>query len=134
MTEQERAPRQTIRRFDIFAEWNRLKARTRPHMKEADARAYGLAVAKVVAARKLHGAAPEEQRELKRRARQDEVDERWWEHLGSSEEFEQKIIERMGREFYTEVFQPAIQNAWDGGQHYEDIRDTLRKQWNEHGI
>jgi hypothetical protein len=39
----------------------------------------------------------------------------------------------MGREFYSEVFQPAIQNAWDGGQRYEDIRDTLRKQWNEHG-
>jgi hypothetical protein len=44
-----------------------------------------------------------------------------------------KIVERMGREFYSEVFQPAIQNAWDGGQRYEDIRDTLRKQWNEHG-
>ena len=133
MTEKERTPRHTIRRFDIFAEWNRLKARTRHRMKEADARAYGLAVAKVVAARKLHGAAPEEQRELKRRARQEEVDEPWWEHLGSSEEFKQKLIERMGREFYTEVFQPAIQNAWDAGLRYEDIRDTLRNQWNEHG-
>ena len=130
MTEKERAPRQTIRRFDIFAEWNRLKARTRHRMKEANARAYGLAVAKVVAARKLHGAAPEEQRELKRRARQDEVDEPWWEHLGSNEEFEQKIIERMGREFYAEAFQPAIQQAWDAGQRYEDIRDTLRNTWN----
>jgi hypothetical protein len=133
MTEKERAPRQTIRRFDIFAEWNQLKARTRHHMKEADARTYGLAVAKVVAARKLHGAAPEEQRDLKRRARQEEMDEPWWEHLGSGEEFEQKIIERMGREFYSEVFQPAIQKAWDAGLRYEDIRDTLRNQWNEHG-
>ena len=130
MPETERAPRLQIRRFDIFAEWNRLKARTRHKMKEADARAYGLAVAKVVAARKLHGAAPEQTRDLKRRARQDEVDEPWWEHLGSSKEFEQKIIERMGQEFYTEVFQPAIQQAWDAGQRYEDIRDTLRNAWN----
>jgi len=130
MTETERAPRLQIRRFDIFAEWNRLKARTRHKLKEADARAYGLAVAKIVAARKQHGTPPEQTRELKRRARQDELDEPWWEHLGSSEEFEKKIIERMGREFYTDVFQPALQQAWDAGQHYEDIRDTLRSAWN----
>jgi hypothetical protein len=130
MTEHERAPRLQIRRFDIFAEWNRLKGRTKHKMKEGDARSYGLAVAKVVASRKFHGAAPEETRELKRRARKEEVDEPWWEHLGSSEEFEQKIVERMDRDFYREVFQPAIQKAWDAGKDYEDIRDTLRSEWN----
>jgi hypothetical protein len=130
MPETERAPQLQIRRFDIFAEWNRLKARTHHKLKEADARAYGLAVAKVVAGRTLHGSAPEQTRELKRRARQEQVDEPWWEHLGSSEEFEQKIIKRMGREFYIQVFQPAVQQAWDAGQHYEDIRDTLRSAWN----
>lgn len=130
MTKTEQAPRLQIRRFDIFAEWNRLKARTRHKMKEADAQAYGLAVAKVVAARTQHGAAPEETRELKRRARQDEVDEPWWEHLGSDEEFDKKIVQRMGEDFYAEVFQPAIQEAWDGEQRYEDIRDALRTEWN----
>lgn len=130
MTERQRAPRLQIRRFDIFAEWNRLKARTKHKMKEGDARAYGLAVAKVVASRKFHGTAPEETRELKRRARQEETDEPWWEHLGSSEEFEQKIVERMDRAFYREVFQPAVQQAWDAGKDYEDIRDTLRSEWN----
>lgn len=130
MPQTERAPRLQIRRFDIFAEWNRLKARTRHNMKEADARAYGLAVAKIVAARTQHGTAPEQTRELKRRARQEELDEPWWEHLGSSEEFEHKIIERMDRDFYTQVFQPAVQQAWDAGEHYEDIRDTLRNEWN----
>ncbi|HEU5100963.1 MAG TPA: hypothetical protein VFU22_18185 [Roseiflexaceae bacterium] len=130
MTERERAPRLQIRRFDIFAEWNRLKARNRHGMKEIDSRAYGLAVAKVVASRKFHGTAPEQTRELKRQARQEEVDEPWWEHLGSNDEFEQKIIERMGRDFYTQVFQPAIQKAWDARQRYEDIRDTLRSEWN----
>jgi hypothetical protein len=130
MPQTELAPRLQIRRFDIFAEWNRLKARTRHHMEQADAQAYGLAVAKVVAARTLHGAPPEQARDLKRRARQEEVDEPWWEHLGSSEEFEKKIIDRMGRDFYTGVFQPAIQQAWDAGQRYEEIRDTLRNEWN----
>ena len=131
MAEKQVAPQLQIRRFDIFAEWNRLKGRTRLDMKEADARAYGLAVAKIVASRKLHGAEPDQAKELKRRAREDQVDEPWWEHLGSGAEFERKIIERMGRAFYRQVFQPAIKQAWDAGKHYEDIRDTLRETWNE---
>jgi hypothetical protein len=131
MSEKQSTPQMQIRRFDIFAEWNRLKARTRKDMKEADARAYGLAVAKVVASRKLHGTEPEQAKELKRRAREEQTDEPWWEHLGSGEEFERKIIERMGREFYRQVFQPAIEQAWDAGKRYEDIRDTLRETWNE---
>ena len=80
-------PQMQIRRFDIFAEWNRLKARARDHMNEADARAYGLAVAKVVAARKFGGDKPEQERELKQRARNEDTSTPWWEHLGSSEEY-----------------------------------------------
>jgi len=130
MTEKALAPRAQIRRFDIFAEWNRLKARERHQMSEPDARAYGLAVAKVVAARKFYGAPPEQASELKRRAREDDVAEPWWEHLGSGAEFERKIIQRMGEAFYHDVFQPAISRAWDAKQSYEDIRDTLREEWN----
>jgi hypothetical protein len=130
MTEKALAPRAPIRRFDIFAEWNRLKARARHHMDEPDARAYGLAVAKVVASRKLHGAAPEQASDLKRRAKHDDVTEPWWNHLGSGPEFEQKIIGRMGESFYHDIFQPAIARSWDSGQSYEDIRDKLREEWN----
>ena len=50
-----RAPQAEIRRFDVFAEWNRLKARHHHHWPEPQAQAYGLAVAKVVAARKFAG-------------------------------------------------------------------------------
>jgi hypothetical protein len=130
MTEKALAPRATIRRFDIFAEWNRLKARNRHHMGEPEARAYGLAVAKVVASRKLHGAAPDQAGDLKRRAQQDDVTEPWWNHLGSGAEFEQKIIRRMGEAFYHDVFHPAVARSWDAGQSYEDIRDKLREEWN----
>jgi hypothetical protein len=130
MTEKVLAPRLEIRRFDIFAEWNRLKARTRHKMSAGDARAYGLAVAKVVASRKFHGTPPEQTSELKRRAREDDTSEPWWEHLGSDDEFKQKIVGRMGEQFYREVFQPAVERAWDAGQSYEDIRDTLRGEWN----
>jgi len=43
------------------------------------------------------------------------------------EEFEEKIIGRMGRTFYRRVFQRAIRHAWDEKKGYEEIRDRLRK-------
>src|SRR5215471_17597732 len=123
-------PQAEIRRFDIFAEWNRLKARQRSHLPEAEAQAYGLAVAKVVAARKFSGYRPEQVQDWKRRARQEELGEAWWQHLGSTEEFARKIIERMGKTFYRRVFQPAVRQAWAEGKKYEQIRDVLRTEWN----
>lgn len=131
MADQNVPPRRQIRRFDIFAEWNRLTALERKHMGEDDARAYGLAVAKVVAARTLHGQPPEQLRELKRQARAEETDEPWWEHLGSADEFQRRVVARMGADFYAQVLQPAVREAWEAGQRYEDIRDTLRAAWNE---
>jgi hypothetical protein len=128
------APKAEIRRFDVFAEWNRLKAVTHLKMSEPEARTYGLAVAKIVAARKLHGYTPKELAEFKRQARTlarpEEITLPWWHRLASPEEFERKIIERMGRTFYEQVFQPAIARAWREGKSYEEIRDSVRQQWN----
>jgi len=123
-------PGAEIRRFDIFAEWNRIKAHECYKLPEAEACAYGLAVAKVVAARKFYGYRPEQVKEWKQRARKDEPGERWWEHPGSGQEFEKKIIARMGKTFYQRVFRPAVRRAWDAGQSYEQIRDRLREEWN----
>ncbi len=128
------APKAEIRRFDIFAEWNRLRAVTLLKLPEPEARAYGLAVAKVVAARKLHGYTPKELADFKRQARTlahpEEITVPWWHRLASPEEFETKIVERMGRTFYEQVFRPTIARAWREGKSYEEIRDTLRQQWN----
>ena len=126
------APRAEIRRFDIFAEWNHLKARHHHDLPEPAAQAYGLAVAKVVAARKFAGYRPEQVTEWKRRARREDVGEAWWEHLGSAEEFTKKIVQRMGKTFYQRVFQPALRRAWREGKKYEEIRDALRADWNAH--
>ena len=131
MGKQDIAPRRQIRRFDIFAEWKRLTALERKGMGEDDARTYGLAVAKIVAARTLHGHQPEQLRDLKKKARAEETDEPWWEHLGSADEFERRVVARMGEDFYEHVLQPAVREAWDAGREYEDIRDTLRAPWNE---
>jgi hypothetical protein len=123
-------PRAEIRRFDIFAEWNRLKAGQRHHLPEADAQVYGLAVAKVVAARKFAGYRPEQVKDWKRRAQREELGEAWWQHLGSAEEFATKIVERMGKTFYRRIFQPLLRQAWEEGKKYEQIRDVLRAEWN----
>jgi len=124
------APGREIRRFDIFAEWNRLKARHHHHLPEAEAQAYGLAVAKVVAARKFSGYHPTQVSDWKRRARREDLSEAWWEHLGSADEFAEKIVGRMGKTFYQRVFQPALRRAWEEGKKYEQIRDSLRTEWN----
>jgi hypothetical protein len=100
----QQAPRQEFRRFDIFAEWNRLKAQTQQHFSDAEAQSYGLAVAKVVAARKFAGHRPGHVRDWKQRATREDFTEAWWTHLGSVAEFEDKIVARMGKSFYRRVF------------------------------
>jgi len=131
-------PAQTIRRFDIFAEWNRLKGTKKLKLRAGDARAYGLAVAKVVAGRKQHREAgkPDEDDKAEKNEKGEKephkaTDERWWEHLGSDEEFKKVIVRRMGEAFYRDVFAPAVRKAWDGGKDYPDVRDTLRAPWNK---
>lgn len=134
MAEDTTRPAANIRRFDVFAEWSRLTGLAK-RLDEDDARAYGLAVAKIVAARKFGGYEPGQLSDWKKRAREQNTDredtgEAWWEHLGSTEEFERKIVRRMGARFYEEVFAPAIQAARDRGEKYEQIRDLLREPWN----
>lgn len=43
--------------------------------------------------------------------------------------FDKEIVQRMGPEFYHEVFHPAIREAVNQGKRYEEIRDTIRKDW-----
>ena len=124
------APHAEIRRFDIFAEWNRLKARHSHRLSESESQAYGLAVAKVVAGRKFAHSRPYQVNEWRQRARRDDLSEEWWRHLGSSQEFTLKIVERMGKTFYRRVFQPVLRRAWREGKKYEEIRDQLRMEWN----
>ena len=53
--------------------------------------------------------------------------------LQTDETFDHEIIDRMGPEFYEVVFQPAIRDALAEGRKYEEIRDTIRKDWNQIG-
>ena len=98
-------------------------------MRADEAKGYGLWVAKVVAARKFgrireRGTTPAEDKNRRRR--------KW--HVLSGERqtdklFDYEIVERMGAEFYRDVFEPAVRAAREQGQSYEAIRDRLRRRW-----
>ncbi|WP_456396966.1 hypothetical protein [Desulfurobacterium sp.] len=123
-------PKAPIRRFDIFAEWNRLKGIKELGLNPEEAKSYGLAVAEVVAARKFHG-----HRTKYRGATREYIEKGegtpWWRKMASPAEFDEKIVERMGREFYEKVFHKAVEKAFNDGKDYMDIRDSLRKKWNK---
>jgi hypothetical protein len=132
-------PRRPIRRFDVFAEYNRLKALDKG-MDEPHAEGYGLWLAKVVASgggqrvgsRHTVPAGPEEDAERQEESRQASARQEWHELGGEPQTdalFDREVIQRMGPDFYAQVFAPAIARAVSEGQSYETMRDTLRKDW-----
>jgi hypothetical protein len=128
------APRKAIRRFDVFAEVNRLEA-LKDGRPEDEAKGHGIWLAKVVAGRRF-GRTGDGEGDRSRRRTGDEPDHRATPdfrsaggELQTDETFDHEIVERMGREFYAEVFAPAIRAAVEAGERYEQIRDTIRADW-----
>ena len=134
-------PRLPIRRFDVFAEYNRLQA-LKKGQDDAHAKGYGLWVAKVVASgggRRAEGGRPKAEggrQEAEGGREKTEGGQRSgddWHVLGdeaqTDELFDKEIVRRMGEDFYHQVFAPAIAAAFAEGKSYEGIRDTIRKEW-----
>jgi hypothetical protein len=134
-------PRLPIRRFDVFAEYNRIE-KERDGVPADEAAGYAIWVAKVVAGRRFGGgsqpgaarpkpgapspgAEPEERPHTKFRTLGDEPQ--------TDETFEREIVRRMGERFYREVFSPAIARAVAEGSPYTAIRDSIRRAWNAEG-
>lgn len=128
-------PRFPIRRFDVFAEFHRVQ-NERHGMPEDRAKGRAIWAAKVVAGRR-YGAAPpppsgRQSSSGKHEASEPEDDGGFRSvggELQTDATFDKEIIERMGAEFYRDVFSPAIEAAVEEGKRYEDIRDTIRKEW-----
>jgi hypothetical protein len=123
-------PHAPVRRFDVFAEYTRLKAMREDGMKAAKAKGQAIWLAKVVAAQK-YGILPrpsgERRKENEKRRRG-----KWHDLSGVPQTdvlFDTEIIGRLGRDFYSHVFSPAIKRAYDEGKRYEDIRDSIRRDW-----
>jgi hypothetical protein len=129
------APRQAIRRFDVFAEYSR-QERLEKGYPEDQAKGYGIWVAKVVASRRFGaGSSPTDRSKASRKSREQEEPEEEprfrsvGDELQTDETFDHDIIERMGPAFYDAVFVPAIADARKNGKSYGTIRDTIRKDW-----
>ena len=124
-------PRRAIRRFDVFAEYQKLKA-LREGRPLREAKGYGLWLAKVVAGRR-YGAelrqAPGEGRSPEPTAGEEEPFRSVGGVPQTDERFDHEIIERMGEAFYQRVFAPAIDRCFARGEPYEAIRDAVRKEW-----
>jgi len=142
MTEKtEIRPLRPIRRFDVFAETKRLEALSCGEPDDV-AKGYGIRIAKIVASRRFGGSSAKKTRHERKDAPEQEPTSgsRFGGEAGdkfraldgeiqSDETFDREIVERMGPEFYEVVFQPAVQEALAEGRKYEEIRDTIRKDW-----
>lgn len=123
-------PLKPIRRFDVFAEYNRLE-KMEGGTPADEAAGYGLWVAKVVAAKKF-GKLPREPKPVSERERRERALRKWHQLNGieqTEELFDREIVERMGKEFYENVFSPTIKKAREEGKEYRQIRDSVRRDW-----
>ncbi len=116
-------PDKAIRRFDVFAEYTRLERLDKDYPAD-EAKGYGIWLAKVVASRKA-GAKPSGKEHPGPEPKFREIGD----ELQTDETFDHDIVERMGTEFYTKVFAPAVEERRDRGETYEDIGDSIRKDW-----
>ena len=129
-------PKKTIRRFDVFAEYRKQEQQEKGDS-ERVASGYGLWVAKVVASRRFGTTRAGGEGSSGGEGKQgDEGPKRQgdWHLLDGEPQtdalFKKEIVQRMGEEFYREVFVPEIRAAREEGKSYEAIRDSLRKTWN----
>jgi hypothetical protein len=131
-------PLQPIRRFDVFAETKRLEALAHGAAEDV-AKGYGIRIAKIVASRRF-GGAKKRDHDKERESAPEPAGDRFGGEAGgkfralggelqTDETFDHEIIDRMGHEFYDMIFVPAIRDALAAGKKYEQIRDTIRKDW-----
>ena len=125
-------PKAAIRRFDVFAEVKRLEGMGKG-LPADRAKGYGLWTAKVVASRRFRPVAAAGRREPGERAEGRAAMVDGWHTLGgdpvTDSDFDREIIERMGREFYSDVFAPKIAELIEQGEDYKEFRDTVRTDW-----
>ena len=121
-------PHAPVRRFDVFAEYTRIKAMREDGMAADKAKGQGIWLAKVIAAQKFgrlsrpSGSKGEKKKHYGK-----------WHDLSGIPQtdhlFDVEIIGRLGRDFYSRVFSPAIKKAYEHGKSYEEIRDSIRRDW-----
>src|SRR5438552_16296532 len=113
-------PRAAVRRFDVFAEFTRIKAQKEDRLRAARAKGYGLWVAKVVAARKFGRMKTDDAKDKGGAKKKPVLNKQGWHELSGEAQtdalFQKEIVDRMGATFYQRVFAPAIRKAYAEGK------------------
>lgn len=121
-------PNQAIRCFNIFAEYTRLERLDKGYPAN-EAKGYGIWLAKVVASRQRRSKDDGPPKAYRDRY---EPEPRFRSLSGEGQTdrtFDHDIVDRMGETFYLHVFTPAIKEARERGEKYEQIRDSIRRDW-----
>src|SRR4051794_1987497 len=119
-------PLHAIRRFDLFAEFNR-QERWDDGYPADEAKGYGIWLAKVVAARRSGQTSDADNHERQQAQRKEKASEKeskfrsLSDELQTDETFDHDIIERMGGTFDRDVFVPSIERSRSKGKSYEAI-------------
>ncbi len=123
-------PLQPIRRFDVLAEYTRQERKDEGYP-QVEAKGYGIWLAKVVAARRSGRQSSSDGKKLgeKDAHEAEPMFRSVGDELQTDETFDHDIIDRMGAEFYKGVFVPTFEEARKEGKKYEEIRDSIRKDW-----
>jgi hypothetical protein len=121
-------PDKAIRRFDVFAEYTRLERRDKGY-KADEAKGYGIWLAKVVASRTINKSGESTSSSGKKKPGPEPTFREIGEELQTDETFDHDIVDRMGTKLYSRIFAPAIGDARERGETYEEIRDSIRKDW-----
>jgi hypothetical protein len=128
-------PRAPVRRFDVFAEYNKLEAQ-RDGRPLDEAKGHGLWIAKVVAARRFgagRGSGPPPSGQRSEPEADAPPEHEKFKSLSGEPQtdamFDREVVARMGDEFYREVFAPTIKAHFERGDSYQAIRDFVRKGW-----
>ncbi len=128
-------PKESVRRFDVFAEYSRQEAE-RDGKPPAEAKGYGIWLAKVVASKRNGRSSAPKETSAKTGPNQPggapAYDGRWRTLNGipqTDDLFDKEIVQRVGRDFYNQVMVPAIRSAIDAGESYTSIRDKIRQEW-----
>jgi hypothetical protein len=122
-------PDKVIRRLDVFAEYSR-QERLEKGYPQDEAKGYGIWLAKVVASRKFSKSDDEKKpNATKQHAEKEPKFKSVGDEMQTDVTFDRDIIDRMGEDFYADVFSPAISKAHEDGKSYEEIRDSIRSDW-----
>ena len=112
-----------VGKWDIISEYHRLEWIKQGHTEE-EAKIHGIVIAVVGYQARLGKQVQKYSIEQKGKERGVSITHRNKEKWITTDEFD-KIIDKIGEKYYKEVFSPAIENLYNQGYSYDDVKKTV---------